>query len=92
MAARLNRLHQETVKAKIKGSQLVNVLQNHAFGETEMSPTQVQAAKILLDKIISNAPVEQILSGDQENPIAFSGKIEIIGIDSDDANQDSGET
>ena len=61
MAARLRLRHQEEIRQKIQASQLVNRLQNHANGECEMSPTQVQAAKILLDKSISNAPTE--LSG-----------------------------
>jgi hypothetical protein len=58
MAARLNNRHQQMVKDKIQASQLINRLQNHANGEIEMSSTQVDAAKFLLNKVISNAPVE----------------------------------
>jgi len=35
-------------------------LQEHLDGTREMSKTQVQAAKILLDKSVSNAPTEII--------------------------------
>lgn len=58
MAARMRLSHQADVRAKIQASQLVNRLQKHADGEIELSATQVQAAKILLDKSISNAPTE----------------------------------
>ena len=58
MAARLNPGHKQSVRDKIQGSQLVNVLQNHALGKTGMESTQIQAAKILLDKLVSNAPTE----------------------------------
>ena len=59
MAARLNNRHQESVKAKIQASQLINRVQNHALGELELSQTQLDACKFLLNKIISNAPIEQ---------------------------------
>jgi len=58
MAARLNPGHQQSVRDKIQGSQLVNALQNHALGKNSMESTQVQAAKILLDKLVSNAPTD----------------------------------
>ena len=58
MAARIRKHHQEEVKAKIQASQLVNRLQNHALGEIDMTSTQVESAKFLLNKLISNAPTE----------------------------------
>lgn len=58
MAARLNPFNQESVKQKIQASQLVNRLQKHAFGEIEMTPTQIDSAKFLLNKRLSNAPTE----------------------------------
>jgi hypothetical protein len=71
MAARLNRMHQDTVRQKIQADKIVLSLQNHVAGKSELSPTQIQAAKILLDKSISNAPqiVESTLKGDKDNPI-----------------------
>ena len=56
MAARLNKRHQDFVREKIKSSQLINSLQKHIDGERELSSSQVQATKILLDKSLSNAP------------------------------------
>ena len=43
MAGRpINKLHQDDVRKKIQVSQLLNVLQNHALGETEeLSPTRM---------------------------------------------------
>ena len=60
MAKRIRAHHQEEVKAKIQASQLINVLQNHALGssENELKPTQIDAAKFLLNKILSNAPTQ----------------------------------
>jgi hypothetical protein len=61
MAARtLRPRHQEDIKLKIQSSQLVNLLQNHALGnsENELKPSQLDAAKFLLNKTLSNAPTE----------------------------------
>lgn len=72
MAARLNRLHSDICKARIKASQLINRLQNHALAKklsagTEMTESQVSAAKFLLGKIIADPP--RILAGYAENPL-----------------------
>lgn len=72
MAARLNPRHSEMVRAKIQASQLVNRLTAHALGENEMTATQVQAAKILLDKTLSNAPQQTEISGPDGAPIKSS--------------------
>lgn len=58
MAARLRKTHQEDVKKKIQASQLINFLQNHALEDKDASPTRIDAAKFLLNKLISNAPTE----------------------------------
>lgn len=52
MAARLNKRHQDMIREKIKGSQLVNVLTDHALGEKELAPSQVTAGLGLLKKVI----------------------------------------
>lgn len=52
MAVRLNLRHQDMIREKIKGSQLVNVLSNHALGKQELGSTQVTAALGLLKKVI----------------------------------------
>lgn len=69
MAARLRPKHQDDVRKKIQASQIVNRLTDYFNGKVELSAGQVQTAKILLDKSISNAPT--ILAGDEENPITF---------------------
>lgn len=58
MAARLRPRHQEDVKKKIQVSQIINRLQDFFLGKVELSQGQIQSAKILLDKSVSNAPTE----------------------------------
>ena len=72
MAVRLNRLHQESVIEKIRASQLIKRLENHALGELEMTATQIQATKILLDKCVGNAATKIDVGGQQDNPINVS--------------------
>jgi len=67
MAARLNNRHQDSVRAKIQAAKLINLLTDHAHGKKELSATQVQSAKILLDKSVSNAPTE--ISGEGGGPL-----------------------
>lgn len=54
MAARLNARHQEMVRDKIKASQLINRVQNHALGRLKkpMLDSQVRAAMGLLAKCV----------------------------------------
>ena len=47
MAARLRLHHQDEVREKIRASQLVNRLQDHAFGKNEMSATQLKAGDLI---------------------------------------------
>ena len=44
----------ESWKEKIRVSMLLNRLNDHVFGEAEMSNTQLDAAKFLLNKVIAN--------------------------------------
>lgn len=76
MAARIRKKHQDEVRAKIQASQLINRLQNHANGKIEMTDTQIKAAKILLDKSISNAPTE--VSGIDGGPINASLTVKFV--------------
>jgi hypothetical protein len=70
MAGRpINKLHQEDVRKKIQVSQLLNVLQNHALGETEeLSPTRMKAIEILLRKSMPDM-ASVTISGDQDQPL-----------------------
>jgi hypothetical protein len=72
MAARLNRRHQDSVRAKIQATQLINLLQANAEGklENELSAGRIQSVKILLDKSISNAPT--IIAGDEDSPLSVN--------------------
>lgn len=78
---KLNRLHQEQVKAKIRASALIRRLQTHALaiisknrnagttdhGNPIMRSSQVRAAMYLLNKVLSDAP--RVLASDPENPL-----------------------
>jgi hypothetical protein len=55
-------------REKIRTTQLINRLQNHALGELEMSATQITATAILLKKILPDVAQMQ-LQGDADNPI-----------------------
>jgi hypothetical protein len=72
MAARLNRRHQDMVRDKIQANHLINRLENHALGEIELSPTQIRAIEILLNKTLPNLTAVE-LSGDEENPVVLKG-------------------
>ena len=56
MAARLRKTHQDDVRTKIKTSQLINRLNKHIDGEIELSASQVDSIKFLVNKTLSNAP------------------------------------
>ena len=80
MAARLNTNIQDKVRAQIKTTQLTNFL--HAVATTGKDTgghpienmVRVQAAKILLDKTLSNAPTELHGEIDGEIAIRWLGK------------------
>jgi hypothetical protein len=52
MAARLNRMHSEQVRAKIQAAVIVDRLHKHMLGELEMTASQINAAQILLDRSV----------------------------------------
>jgi hypothetical protein len=65
----INKLHQEDVRKKIQVSQLLNVLQNHALGETEeLSSTRMKAIEILLRKSMPDM-ASVTISGDSDQPL-----------------------
>ena len=65
----IGKRHQEDVRKKIQASQLINVLQNHALGETEeLSASRLKAIEILLRKSIPDLSSIQH-SGDDESPV-----------------------
>lgn len=74
----------EETRAKIQASQIINRLENHMFGEIELSRTQIDAAKILLAKCLPDLQ-SIVLSGDKDNPIIPS-EIKIVLIDAAQAS------
>lgn len=56
MAVRLNRRHSEQTLSKINVSNVITRLQQCVDGEKELTPQQIAAARILLDKTLANAP------------------------------------
>ena len=53
MPARIHKIrHDENTRAKIKVAELINRFQRHFDGECELTPTQLQAGKILLDRAL----------------------------------------
>lgn len=80
MAARLNPRIQDKVRAQIKTTQLANFLHAVATtgkdtgGQPITSMVRVQAAKILLDKTMSNAPTDVNAEVSGEVTIHWLGK------------------
>ena len=52
MAARKTLAHAEEVRKRIQASQLINALQNRALGKNKMDATAVNAARVLLSKVV----------------------------------------
>jgi uncharacterized protein YjiS (DUF1127 family) len=83
MAARLRKMHQDDVRAKIQASQLLNRLTDHALGDVELEPTQVRAIEILLKKVLPDLQAIE-LSGDEDNPVEVITRIELVDGDGED--------
>jgi hypothetical protein len=78
MAARLNKLHTDEIRAKIQASQLINVLQNHALGKgSDIPMSRMKAIEILLRKSVPDLSSVTV-SGDAENPLRTIGQIELV--------------
>ena len=77
MAARKQRWHPEEVRKRIQASQLINRLNDHALSQNEvkMDATQIQAARILLGKVLPDL-ASTTISGDADKPIAHKLTIE----------------
>lgn len=68
MAVRKQLSHDTRTREKIRTSQLINRLESHAFGDAELTPTQVKAIEVLLRKTLPDLAAIQH-SGDSENPV-----------------------
>ena len=84
--------HSEKTREKIRATQLTNRLQAYVLGEldpstgepVEMKPAQVNAAKVLLDKVLPSLSMSDVLtsSGDEKTPEElFSQLAAVIGED-----------
>jgi len=71
MAVRKHLNQTQKTRDKIKASQLINRLVKHVDGEVELSATQVNAARILLNKVIPDLKAVEH-SGIDGEPIAHS--------------------
>lgn len=56
MAARIDRMHSERVRARIKLSQLVTRLENNALGKIELSAGAIDSAKFLISRAMAPPP------------------------------------
>ena len=71
MAARTNKpLHADKTKRLIRASQLLNRLNSFANDEIQMTPAQVQAAKVVIGKEIPDLKAMEI-TGDGGGPVKF---------------------
>lgn len=62
MAARKQLFHPDEIRQKIQASQLCNRLHKHAFGEIELSQTQIKAIEILLRKSMPDLSSAEVKS------------------------------
>ena len=68
MAARkIHTTLREEWKLRIQASNLVRRLHDHAMGESEMSPTQIKAADILLKKVAPDLARQEV-TGENGGP------------------------
>lgn len=66
MAARKNKIrHDEDTRKKIQAAYYIGELHKHVAGEKILSPSQIQAAKILLDKSLPNLSDVKLDTGSQ---------------------------
>ena len=77
MAARLRKMHQDDVRAKIQASQLVNRLTDHVLNDKALSATQVTTALGLLKKVLPDLSSVE-LKGDEDRPVVH--RIELVGV------------
>lgn len=79
MASRTRRIrHDADTRNKIQASQLINRLTNHALGDEEiMTQSQVNAARVLLGKVLPDLKATELSTVDEEGKVT-GFKIELI--------------
>lgn len=66
--------HHEETRNKIQAAQLINRLQSIAMGEVEADPTQVNAAKALLNKVLPDLKAVDIQGGGENGEFVVRWK------------------
>lgn len=74
MAARIRKQHQDEVRSKIQASQLVNRLHKVAMGDVDADPTQVSAAKALLNKVLPDLKAVEVGGSGEDGEIVVRWK------------------
>lgn len=77
-ATKRNAMLIEEAREKIRTTQLINRLQDHALGKTKMESTQVRSVEILLRKSVPDLQAITI-GGDKDNPLVM----QLIGLKTD---------
>lgn len=79
MAARKHKIVlSDQWKEKIKTSNIMHRLMEHVMGANDMSPTQVNAAKILLSKVVPDLARTEMTGQDGKDLIPTSIQINLI--------------
>jgi hypothetical protein len=73
----------EEHRGKIRNSNILNALIEHAEGRREMSATQVSAGLGLLKKALPDLSSVE-LTGDEDNPVNVVARIERVIVKKDD--------
>jgi hypothetical protein len=71
-ATRRNAMLIAEAREKIRTTQLINRLQDHALGEIDMSQTQVRAVEILLRKSVPDLATVTLQGDDEGGPVVMS--------------------
>lgn len=69
MSARTVKIrHDDETRSKIQAAAIINRFHAHVMGEVDMLPTQIQAGRTLLAKVLPDLGAVQI-AGDENRPI-----------------------
>jgi hypothetical protein len=70
MAARIRKIrHDDETRLKIQVSQLINRLQDHVLGQVDLTPSQIQAAQILLKKALPDLQAMELQGASEDGSI-----------------------
>ena len=78
MAAKLNKRTQDQTRAHIQASMLVKRIQDHVHGTLEMTSSQLDAAKYLVNQAIGSPRQSVQHTGDEGGPITYEVIREVV--------------